>query len=260
MEGQVLYRNEHLLKCAPGDRPAQVQIGTDLSRTKFHYDYTLCSTTWNTIKVDSAKADHSALFMKQYCCKFHNERLCVKCHTFNTKGLVHCIKCGAVEHSDPSKAKRSFVSVQDQIEFTNAELRTLVYKMNSNFRGKVTNPTALLRQRAKKHLKRARQREYTTIIERWDAEESYRKQLQEDENLTRADILRFDQLAAQESKEVKMAWSERQSRNANFAWDVVQSRGGGRQTIQTTLYPSYPDAVEAKASAPQQTPASSSST
>ena len=67
MDGHTLYRNEHLLQCGPGDRPANVQVGSDLSRTTFHYDYTLCSAAWNTIKIDNEKADLSALFMKQYC-------------------------------------------------------------------------------------------------------------------------------------------------------------------------------------------------
>ena len=120
------------------------------------------------------------------------------------------------------------------------------------------NPDARLRQRAKKHLKRALQGGHKTIVERYDAEESYRTSCEE-ENLTREDVLQFDQLAAQKGIEVKMPLSERQSRMRNHAWDVVQSRGGGRQTVQTKLYPTYADAVEAKASAPPQPSASSSS-
>ena len=178
-----------------------------------------------------------------------HERLCVKCHTFNTRGLIHCTKCGTVGHSDPSKARHSFVAVQDQIDFANAELQTLVYKMNTNFRGKITNPDALLRQRAKKHLKSARKKGHNTIVERYDASAEYRTKCN-DENLTREDMLRLDQLAAQEGQEVKMPLSERQTRMRNHTWDVVQSRGGGRQTIHTKLYPEYADAVQAKASAP----------
>ena len=74
-DGHTLYRNEALATCAPGDRPAQVQVGSDLSRTTFHYDYTLCSTAWKTIKIDNVKAAQRALFMKQYCSKFHNENI-----------------------------------------------------------------------------------------------------------------------------------------------------------------------------------------
>ena len=120
------------------------------------------------------------------------------------------------------------------------------------------NPDAKLRQRAKKHLKRAIHWGHKTIVERYDAEEGYRKSCEE-ENLTREDMLQFDQLAEQQGQEVKMPLSERQSRMRNHTWDVVQSRGGGRQTIPTKLYPKYADAVEAKASASSQAPSSSSS-
>ena len=138
MRDQVLYRNELLLACAPGDRPAYVQIGTALQNTKFHFDIDASSLDRSTIDVELIpdKTERDALFMKQYCCKFHNERICVKCHTFNMKGLVHCVSCGAAEQREPSKAKGTYVSVQDQIEFTNAELRTLVYKQNYKCRGK----------------------------------------------------------------------------------------------------------------------------
>ena len=189
-------------------------------------------------------------------------------HTFNTKTLVHCVKCGAAEQREPSKAKGTFVSVQDQVEFTNAELRTLVYKMNSKYRGKITNADALLKSRAGKHLKRAKngakqqdgsRRSFNSIVERWDNDEGYRTQLETEENLTREDAVHYDYLASLPAEEVKMEWDERKSRMRKHAWDVVQGRGGGRQTIQTKLYPSYEATVEAKASAPPQRPASSSS-
>ena len=268
MRDQVLYRNELLLACAPGDRPAYVQIGTALQNTKFHFDIDVSSLDRSTIELITDKAERDALFMKQYCCKFHNERICVKCHTFNMKGLVHCVSCGAAEQREPSKAKGTYVSVQDQIEFTNAELRTLVYKRNSKFRGNITNSEAILKARARKHLKRAKgmrrqkdgtYRSFTSIIDRWDNDEGYREQLQQDEHLTREDAVHYDYLAAQQTKEVKMQWDERKSRMRNHAWDVVQGRGGGSQTIKTTLYPTYEAAVEAKASAPPPSTASSSS-
>ena len=216
----------------------------------------------------SDKAERDALFMKQYCCKFHNERICTKCHTFNFKGLVHCAKCGAVGQRELSKAQDTFVSVRDQIEFTNAELHTLVYKMNPRNRGKVTGGETLLKTRARKHLKRAKKgalqldgthRSFNSVVERWDNDERYRNQLINEEGLTREDAAQYDHLASLPAEEVKMEWDERKVRMRHHQWDVVQSQGGGRQTIQTTLYPTYAETVEAKAAAPPQTPASSSS-
>ena len=153
-----------------------------------------------------------------------------------------------VGNTDPSEARQSFVAAQDQIDFANAMLKTLVFKMNTNFRGKITDPDVLLRHRAKKHLKSARKKGYSAIIERYDASAEYRKNC-DDENLTREDMLRLEQLAAQEGHEVKMPLSERKTRMRRYAWDVVQKGGGGRQTIHTKLYPEYEDAVQAKASA-----------
>ena len=101
-------------------------------------------------------------------------------------------------------------------------------------------------------------RSFTSIIDRWDNDEGYREQLQQDEHLTREDAVHYDYLAAQQTKEVKMQWDERKSRMRNHAWDVVQGRGGGSKTIKTTLYPTYEDA-KGKASAPPPSTASSSS-
>ena len=214
------------------------------------------------------KAENDALFMKQYCCKFHNETICVECHTFNVKGLVHCVRCGAARQREPSKAKGTFITVQDQIEFTNTELRPLVYKMNPRYRGKVTDGDAQMRARARKHLKRARKgteqidgthRAFNSVVERWDNDEKYRTQLETEEHLTRDDALRYDYLASLPAEEIQMSRNERQSRMRNHAWDVVQGEGGGRHTIKTTLYPSYAAKAEAKASTPPQRPSSSSS-
>ena len=236
--------------------------------TFFHYDVTTRPKDWTNIEILTDKAERDALLMKQYCSKFHSERISVKCHTFNFKGLVHCVKCGAAGQREPSKAKGTFVSVQDQVEFTNAELRTLVYKMNSKYRGKITDEDALLKSRARHHLKRARKgavqldgtrRSFTSVVDRWDNDERYRYQLMTEENLTREDAVQYDYLASLPAEEVKMEWDERKSRMRKHAWDVVQGRGGGRQTIQTTLYPSYAATVEAKASTTPQRPTSSSS-
>ena len=259
MQGQVLYRNEHLLECAPGDRPAYMTVGTALSNTALHFDITKCGATWGTLSLIAGKSERDELFMKQYCCIFHNERICTRCHTFNFRGLVHCVKCGAVEQRELSRARGTFVTVKDQIEFTNAELRTLVYKMNYNYRGKLTDKDAILRARARKHLKRAKKgtlqldgtyRSFNSVVERWDNDERYRTQLIDEEGLTREDVAQYDYLASLPTEEVKMDWEERKSRMRNHQWDVVQSRGGGRQTIKTSLYPAYAAAVEAKASQP----------
>ena len=147
------------------------------------------------------------------------------------------------------------MSVQDQVEFANAELRTLVYKMNFKFRGKITDSDVLLRNRAKKHLKSAIKKGFATNVERWDKDEVYRTNMQKDENLTRRDMEHYDHLAAIKTAEVKMPWEERQKRNYNHGWEVKQGKGGGRQTVQTTLYPEY----EAKVAATPPGPSSSSS-
>ena len=186
--------------------------------------------------------------MQQYCSRFHHENICVKCYTFNTRGLIHCIKCGATGSVDPSKTRNTFVAAQDQIDFANAQLKTLVWKESSNFRGKITDPDVLLRKRAKKHLKSARQKGYNSILERYNVCATYRKNCK-DEDLTIEDVQKLEDLAAQKGHEVKMPLSERKTRMARHAWDVVQKSGGGQQTVGTKLYPEYDDAVQAKASA-----------
>ena len=249
-DGHVLYRNADLSKCAPGDRPAYVQAGSDLSRTKFHYDYSQCSTNWDTVKIDKAKAERSALFMKQYCSRFHNENICAKCYTFNLKGLIYCVKCGATGRVDPSKTRcpSALTAAQDHIDFANAELKTLVWKANPKFRGRITNPDSLLRKRAKKHLQSAKQKGFRSIIERYNICETYRKNCK-DGDLTIEDVLKLQELAEQRGHEVTMPLAERKIRMAQHAWDVVQESGGGQQTVGTKLYPEYHDAVQAKASA-----------
>ena len=103
-------------------------------------------------------------------------------------------------------------------------------------------------------------RTFNSIVERWDNDERYRSQLITEEGLTREDAEYYDYLAALPTEVIKMKWEDRQVRMRHHQWDVVQSRkGGGRQTIQTTLYPTYAATVEAKAAAPPQAPASSSS-
>ena len=150
---------------------------------------------------------------------------------------------------NPSRTRNTFVAAQDQIEFANAQLKTLVWKENPNFRGKITNPDALLRQRARKHLKSARQKGFSSILERYNVCATYRKNCS-DGNLTIEDVQKFEELAAQRGQEVQMPLNERRTRMARHAWDVVQASGGGQQTVGTKLYPEYDDAVQAKASAP----------
>ena len=186
--------------------------------------------------------------MQQYCSRFHHENICVKCYTFNTRGLIHCIKCGATGSVDPSKTRNTFVAAQDQIDFANAQLKTLVWKENPHFRGKITDPDVLLRQRARKHLKSARQKGFTSILERYNICATYRRNCK-DADLDLEGVKRLEELATQTRHEVKMPLEERRTRMAQHAWDVVQKSGGGQQTVGTRLYPEYDDAVQAKASA-----------
>ena len=268
MRNQVLYRNQYLLACAPGDRPANVTIGDDLSNTALFFDEPSLPFTWEDLRLHRVRSERDEKFMKQYCCRFHNERICGRCHTFNFKGLIHCVKCGAAEQRDVHRARGTFVTVRDQIEFTNAELKTLVYKQNYKFRGKITNEDAVQRARARKHLKRALKgtlqsdgtyRSFKSVVERWDNDERYRTQLIDEEGLSRADAELYDRLASQPIEEKKMAWEERKERMQNYAWEVVQAKGGGGQTIPTKLHPTYAAKVEAKASQTPAQPASSSS-
>ena len=96
-------------------------------------------------------------------------------------------------------------------------------------------------------------------MDRWDNDERYRTQLIDEEGLTREDAVQYDYLASLPTEEVKMGWDERKEHMQKYQWDVVQARGGGRQTIQTKLYPAYAAKVEAKASQPPEQAASSSS-
>ena len=190
--------------------------------------------------------------MKQYCSRFHNENICAKCYTFNPKGLIYCIKCGATGRVDPSKTRCSSAltaaMAQDHIDFANAELKTLVWKANPKFRGRITHPDSLLRKRAKKHLQSAKQKGFRSIIERYNICEVYRKNCK-DGDMTIQDVLKMQELAEQQGHEVTMPLAERKIRMAQHAWDVVQESGGGQQTVGTKLYPEYQDAVQAKASA-----------
>ena len=240
MQDQVLYRNELLLTCAPGDRPAYLMVGTDISNAKLYFDAKVGPNKWGAIKMQREQSDRDALFMKQYCCKFHNERICSKCHTFNFKGLTHCVKCGSAGQRDLSRAGGTFVTVRDQIEFTNAELKTLVYKMNYKYRGKLTGEDAMLKSRARKHLKRAQKgtlqldgthRSFNSVLERWDNDERYRTVLIDEEGLTREDAAQYDYLASLPAEEKRMTWEERKDRMQKYQWDVVQARGGGGQTV-----------------------------
>ena len=186
------------------------------------------------------------------------------------KGVVHCIKCGAIEHRDPARSRGTFVTAQDQIDFTNAELRTLVYKANPRYRGKIKDEDVLLIKRARNHQKRAQKgvkqldgsvKKFKNCVERWDRDERYRQQLEEDEKLTREDMMLYDDLAALPKQVHAMPWEERQERMRYHAWDVVQAQGGGSQTVPTTQYPTYRQTLEAKASAqpPAKKPSKTSS-
>ena len=244
-----------MLLSEPAKRPAYITIGTDLSNAVLNFKAEGdLRRDWATIQLIDGRAEADALFMKQYCCNYHNEQICPKCHTFNIRGLVHCIQCKAGNQKDPTEIKGSFVSIAGQVDFTNAELRPLVYKSNSKFRGKITDPDVALRNRAKKHLKSALQKGHKSCIDRWEKDDSYRQTMQ-DENWTRQDIERFDHLAAEKHEEVKMPWAERQKRMQGYRWEIVQGKGGGRQTVQTSSYPEY----EAKKAATPPEPSSSSS-
>ena len=173
-------------------------------------------------------------------------------------------------NTDPARSRGTFVTAQDQIDFTNAELRTLVYKANPRYRGKITNEDVLLIRRACKHQKRARKgvtqldgsiMVFKNCVDRWDRDERYRQQLKDDEKLTREDMMLYDELAALPKETHTMPWSERQERMKYHAWEVVQAQGGGSQTVPTTQYPTYRQTLEAKASAkpPTKKPSKTSS-
>ena len=170
---------------------------------------------------------------------------------------------------DLSMTKHSMMSLQDQIDFTNAELRTLVWKENRTMRGIITNPDAVLIKRAKRHFRRAQNgarqldgsiRTFKNCVRRWDNDELYRTQLQREENLTREHMKEYDYLANLPRVEYKMSWEERQRRNQNHTWKLIQEKGGGSRTVQTSSYPTYQSLQEAKAHAPAPYHPSSSST
>ena len=107
------------------------------------------------------------------------------------------------------------MTIQDQIGFTNAELRTLEGKKNRTLRGITTDPDKVLLKRARNHFKRAqigaRQldgsfRSFRNCEHRWDSDELYRTQLQREENLTKEDVKEYDRLANLPREENKMSW------------------------------------------------------
>ena len=69
----------------------------------------------------------------------------------------------------------------------------------------------------------------------------------------------YDELAALPKDIVTMPFPERSERMKHHAWDVVQAKGGGSQTVSTTQYPTYRSTLAAKATAPLPTWMSSSS-
>ena len=108
------------------------------------------------------------------------------------KGLIYCVKCGATISRDSSGAKNSMMTIQDRIEFTNAELRTLVWKENRGMRGIVTDPDAQLLKRARKLSKRAHNgatqldgswRTFENCVHRWDNDDLFRTNAQREERL-----------------------------------------------------------------------------
>ena len=161
------------------------------------------------------------------------------------------------------------MTIQDQIDFNNAELRTLVWKENRTLRGVITDPDKVLLKRARNHFKRAQTgarqldgsfRSFRNCEHRWDNDALYRTQLQREENFTKEDVKEYDRLANLPREENKMSWQERQRRNQNHTWKLVQSKGGGSRTVRTSAYPTYQDLHEAKAAAPAPYHPSSSST
>ena len=159
------------------------------------------------------------------------------------------------------------MSIQDQIDFTNAELRTLVWRENNNLRGVLRDPEAIKMRRARKHLRRALEgvrqldgskRAFESCVDRWDNDELYRSQLQKEENLTREHMKEYDYFACLPRQEHKMSWEQRQRRNK--PWRLVQEEGGGSRTVQTTSYPVYQSLKDAKAPSPAPYHPSSSST
>ena len=207
--------------------------------------------------------------MKQYCCRFHTERICSKCNSFNIKGLVYCMTCGAALSQDLSSMKSSMMTAQDQINFTNAELKALVWKENNKWRGTITDPYQLKLLRARKHLERAQKgvpqldgsiKSFRNCARRWDCDEQYRLRLQQDEDLTREDVEEYDYLASLPREERKISLEDRQIRHKDKAWKLVQAKGGGSSTVQTSAYPTYHGMQAAKATTPAPYNPSSSST
>ena len=161
------------------------------------------------------------------------------------------------------------MAIQDQIDFTNAGLRTLVWKENRTWRGIITDPDKVLLKRARNHFKRAKNgarqldgsfRPFRNCVHRWDNDEQYRTKLQREEGLNREDMKEYDYLASLPREEHKMSWQERKRRHQNHAWKLVQAKGGGSRTVQTSAYPTYHSLHAAKAAAPAPYHPSSSST
>ena len=211
MHDQVLYMNKLLSDWASGDRPAYSDQGSAFSNAILNYNLFNYHGEIQFENIDT-RPETDAIFMKQYCCRFHDERICNKCGTFNIKGLVYCVKCGAAEPQEPSMAS-ILISAQDQLAFTYAELRPLIFKANYQYRGKVTGEAAILRGRAKKHLQRAQRgtlqsdgilRSFSSIVERWDYDDIYRASCIK-EGLSREDAVRYDYIALQPPQKSKDA-------------------------------------------------------
>ena len=207
--------------------------------------------------------------MTQYCSKFHTEHICPTCDSFNIKGIIFCLTCGASLSQDLSSMKESTMTAQDQVNFTNAELRTLVWKENNKWRGTITDPYQLKLLRARKHLERAQKgvpqldgslKSFRNCAHRWDCDEQYRLRLQQDENLTREDVEEYDYLASLPRKDMPFSLEDRQARRKDKAWKLVQAKGGGSSTVQTSAYPTYQGMQAAKAAAPAPYSQPSSST
>ena len=72
-------------------------------------------------------------------------------------------------------------------------------------------------------------------------------------------MLEYDMLARLARMHNKMSFAERQKRHKDQAWKLVQEKGGGSATVQTSAYPTYQSMTEAKAAAPSPYQPSSSS-
>ena len=92
-QGNVLYQNDLLNQTAPGDRKANLDVGTSIKKASIYLQINQGMEEWpkNIVETDSAAREKK--YYAAYDCNFNDEQMCAQCKQFCFKGIKFCTKC-----------------------------------------------------------------------------------------------------------------------------------------------------------------------